>query len=404
VDARHRSAASDNAGRSGFRLATRDRTGLQYTAYSPGGSATFTTKAAAHSALAKIRVEIDAGTWLSPAARAIADAAVKRGPLRFGEYAEAWLAQRPLATRTRDNYRSLLNKHVLPHWHDAVLTEISSSAVRSWHGGLDRSKPRALSNAYSLLKTIMETAVADDLIPANPCKVKGGGRYRRAKEPSMATLAEVAALRAEMPQHYRCAIDLGLWASLRIGEVIGLQRADVALSDVDDADQRGVIYVRRSIGRTRAGREVKLPKSVAGTRDVPLPPHVIPALREHVAAYCAPGRTSWVFPAVTDPRTNVSADVLREAFESARRKIGREDLVFHHLRGIGATLAARAGATVRELQDRLGHATPNMALAYQRVADDRPRQVAEALSRMVANQERQVDAQAPRPSLDLPKQ
>ena len=35
--------------------------GLQYTAYSPGGSATFTTKAAAHGALAKIRVEIDAG-------------------------------------------------------------------------------------------------------------------------------------------------------------------------------------------------------------------------------------------------------------------------------------------------------------------------------------------------------
>ncbi len=361
--------------------------GLQYTAYSPGGSATFLTKAAANSALAKIRVEIDAGTWLSPTARALAEAAAKRGPLTFGDYAETWLEQRALATRTRDHYRSLLNKHVLPHWHDAVLTEITSSAVRQWHGGLDRTKPRALSNAYSLLKTILETAVADDLIPANPCKVKGGGRYRRAKEPSMATLAEVAALRAAMPEHYRCAIDLGLWASLRIGEVIGLQRADVSLSDVDAADQRGVIYVRRSIGRTRAGREEKLPKSVAGTRDVPLPPHVIPALREHLEDYCAPGRKSWVFPAATDPTTNVSADVLREAFETARRKMGREDLVFHHLRGIGATLAARAGATVRELQDRLGHATPNMALAYQRVADDRPRQVAEALSRMVANED-----------------
>jgi len=120
---------------------------------------------------------------------------------------------------------------------------------------------------------------------------------------------------------------------------------------------------------------------------VPLPPHVIPALREHLETYSAPGRTGWAFPAAADPRTNVSADVLREAFETARRKIGREDLVFHHLRGIGATLAARAGATVRELQDRLGHATPNMALAYQRVAQDRPRQVAEALSRMVGTEE-----------------
>jgi len=361
--------------------------GLQYTAYSPGGSATFPTKADANGALAKIRVEIDAGTWLSPTARAVVEAAAEHGPLRLGEYAETWLAQRPLANRTRDLYRSLLDKHLLPHWRDVVLTEITSAAVRQWHGELDKDKPRAVANAYSLLKTIMETAVADDLMSVNPCKVKGGGRYRRAKEPSMATLAEVAALRAAMPEHYRCAIDLGMWASLRIGEVVGLQRADVSLSEVHGADQRGMIYVRRSIGRTSAGREEKLPKSEAGTRDVALPPHVIPALREHVGTYSAPGRTGWVFPATTDPRTNVSADVLREAFETARRKIGREDLVFHHLRGIGATLAARAGATVRELQDRLGHATPNMALAYQRVAEDRPRQVAEALSRMVETEE-----------------
>lgn len=109
--------------------------GLQYAANSPGGSATLTTKADANGALAKIRVEIDAGTWLSPAARAIAEAAAKRGPLRLGEYAGTWLAQRPLATRTRDHYRSLLNAHLLPHWHDAVLTEITSSAIRQWHGG-----------------------------------------------------------------------------------------------------------------------------------------------------------------------------------------------------------------------------------------------------------------------------
>ena len=201
----------------------------------------------------------------------------------------------------------------------------------------------------------------------------------------MASLEEVAALRAAMPERYRCAIDLGLWASLRIGAVIGLQRADVSLSEVDADMQSGVIHVRRSIGRTRAGREEKLPKSAAGTRDVALPPHIVPALRKHLKTQSSAGRTGWVFPAASDPERNVSADVLREAFETARGKIGRNDLVFHHLRGIGATLAAHAGATVRELQDRLGHATPNMALSYQRVAQDRPRQLAEALSRMAGS-------------------
>lgn len=359
--------------------------GLQYTAYSPGGSATFATKSDAQGALAKVRVEIDAGTWTSPAA-AIPEEVVEVGSTTFGDYAETWLAQRPLAARTRDLYRSLLDRHLLPAWEDAELTSITSPAVRRWYGELDKSKPRAVANAYSLLKTILETAVGDDLIPANPCKIKGAGQYRRAKEPAMATLAEIAALREAMPEHYRCAIDLGVWASLRIGEVIGLQRADLSLTAADAKEQAGIIHVRRSVGRTRSGREEKLPKSEAGTRDVPLPPHVVPALREHLATHSAPGRKGWVFPAATDPSVNVSADVLREAFETARHKVDRDDLVFHHLRGVGATLAARAGATVRELQDRLGHATPNMALAYQRVAEDRPRQIAEALSRMAAEE------------------
>lgn len=359
--------------------------GQQYAAYSQGGSATFPTKSYAQVALARIRVEIDAGTWLSPAARAAVEASVARGPLMFGEYAETWLSQRPLATRTRDLYRSLLDKHLLPSWREVELVAITSPAVRQWHGGLDKTKPRAVANAYSLLKTILGTAVADDLIPGNPCKVRGGGQYRRAKEPGMATLEEVSALRAAMLERYRCAIDLGLWASLRIGEVIGLQRADVSLSAVDADDQSGVIHVRRSVGRTRAGREEKLPKSRAGTRDVVLPPHIVPALRQHLQTQSSPGRKGWVFPAASDPEHNVSADVLREAFETARGKIGRDDLVFHHLRGIGATLAAHAGATVRELQDRLGHATPNMALAYQRVAEERPRQLAEALSRLAGS-------------------
>lgn len=97
-----RSAASGSGDRAGFKLGTPGPTACS-TPYSPGGSATFQTKAEAHSALAKIRVEIDAGTWLSPSAQAAAAAVEEQGPLTFGGYAQSWLAQRPLASRTRDS-------------------------------------------------------------------------------------------------------------------------------------------------------------------------------------------------------------------------------------------------------------------------------------------------------------
>lgn len=55
----------------------------------------------------------------------------------------------------------------------------------------------------------------------------------------------------------------------------------------------------------------------------------------------------------------------------------------HDLRHFGAVAAAQAGATTKELMDRLGHATPTMSMRYQHVAKDRPAALAARMSRMI---------------------
>ncbi|GAA4301675.1 hypothetical protein GCM10023162_03010 [Klenkia terrae] len=52
----------------------------------------------------------------------------------------------------------------------------------------------------------------------------------------------------------------------------------------------------------------------------------------------------------------------------------------HDLRGWGATVAARHGATTRELMHRLGHASPAAALRYQRAEQERDAALAAAMS------------------------
>jgi integrase len=47
---------------------------------------------------------------------------------------------------------------------------------------------------------------------------------------------------------------------------------------------------------------------------------------------------------------------------------------------VSATLAARQGATTKELMRRLGHATPDMAMRYQRADAERDRALARAMS------------------------
>jgi site-specific recombinase XerD len=54
--------------------------------------------------------------------------------------------------------------------------------------------------------------------------------------------------------------------------------------------------------------------------------------------------------------------------EVAREAAGRPDSRGHHLRHTGATMAARAEATLAELQERLGHSSVNATLRYQHAA------------------------------------
>ena len=50
-------------------------------------------------------------------------------------------------------------------------------------------------------------------------------------------------------------------------------------------------------------------------------------------------------------------------------------------------MAAHAGATTRELMDRLGHSTSATAMKYQLVADDRPAEIARRLSPLAAQRD-----------------
>ena len=67
----------------------------------------------------------------------------------------------------------------------------------------------------------------------------------------------------------------------------------------------------------------------------------------------------------------------------AREVIGKPGLQWHDLRRTAATLGAQAGATVREMQSRLGHSTPTMALDLQGATAEQDRRIADLLQEEV---------------------
>jgi integrase len=81
---------------------------------------------------------------------------------------------------------------------------------------------------------------------------------------------------------------------------------------------------------------------------------------------------------------HLAPSTLGRYFDAARTVAGRPDCRFHDLRHTGAVLAAGTGASLAELMGRLGHGTPQAALRYQHVAQDRDQVIAELLSKLAS--------------------
>ncbi|MEZ5116955.1 MAG: site-specific integrase [Candidatus Nanopelagicales bacterium] len=326
---------------------------------------TYDTKMDAQAWLENQARDVDRGVWAPP------EPTADRGQT-LRDYSASWLAARELKPSTRALYRDLLDERILPDLGDVALDRLTSATVRTWHARLPADAPTARAHAYSLLRSIMSTAVEDDLVAANPCKVRGAGTARRKIDPRPATLPELEVIVANVPDRYRAMVLLAAWCGLRFGELTELRRGDVDT-------KAGVLRIRRGVSRAGGEYVVGTPKTRAGVRDVAIPPHLLPAVGHHLDAHTGPEPDALLFGAARRGG-HMAPSALFKVYYPAREKAGRPDLRFHDLRHTGATLAAATGATLAELMARLGHSTPQAAMIYQHAAADRDKAIAESLS------------------------
>ena len=163
-------------------------TGYRARYYGPDGRrhtapVRFLTKQDARGWLALRRAEIIRNAWTPPGSAP---------RLTFADYAEHWLAHRELKERTRDHYRKLLDRHLLPAFGALPLASITSEDVRDWYSGFGVNTPTLRAHAYGLLRTILGTATSDGRITVNPCVIRGAGAAKRVHWIRPATLPELA--------------------------------------------------------------------------------------------------------------------------------------------------------------------------------------------------------------------
>ncbi|MCX6459163.1 MAG: tyrosine-type recombinase/integrase [Actinobacteria bacterium] len=326
---------------------------------------TFESRAAAGDWLTVQESTILQQTWTDPTLRNIA----------FGPYAERWIKERAgLRPRTIQLYEWMFERYLKSTLGPMNLSAIDPAVIRSWRLNLLTlgNSETMVAKAYRLLRAIFNTAVEDELIRRNPCRITGGGTEKPSERPVL-ELPQVVALAALIPQRQRSMILLATFASLRYGEVTALQRADVDF-------EAGTVSINHAFTEV-PGRGLVLgpPKSRAGVRTIAVPSTVMAALKDHFQRYVSDSPDAFVFTGVKGKPIRRSHFNGLVDWKAAVAEIGVPQLHFHDLRHTGNTLAASSGVSTRDLMARMGHDSMNAALIYQHATKQADKKISDSL-------------------------
>lgn len=318
-------------------------------------------------------------------ADALAGVAVdpRAGARLLNDYFDGWVDSRlvrgrPLTPATKLGYQRLWRRTVRPTLGRSQLRSVRPEHVRAWHGQVATAvSATEAAKAYRLLRAVLATAEADELIRLNPCRIRGGGQEHSDERPMVAT-SLVLELAETIDVRYRALVLVAGFGGLRTGESLGLRRRDV---DPLHGELHVEVQAQEVAGH---GRIVVAPKSEAGRRVVALPSIVLAALEEHLATFTEAEADAPVFTGLEGGPLRRAT--LSRAWRDAVRATGAPaGLRLHDLRHHAATLTARTpGVTTKELMARIGHASPRAALIYQHATTERDRAIADYLDQQVA--------------------
>ncbi|MGA5040257.1 tyrosine-type recombinase/integrase [Streptomyces olivaceoviridis] len=334
---------------------------------------TFDNKTNAQDWLNLVRADIERSQWRNPDV----------GAVNFEKYAERWLEERGLAPTTVDRYSGLLRLHILPTFGGKDLDEITTPSVRAWRA--ERRKATGdttVAKSYRLLKAILQTAVDDDLLPTNPCRIKGAGKEEADERPT-ATVEQVFDLAEAMGPRWRLMVLLGAFASLRPEELAELRRHSVGL------DECSLRITQASPELTNGRRVTGPPKTRAGKRTVYLPDFLLPELRRHLRWFAEKEPDGLLF--VGEKGAPFRRSTFGRKWRKARKKVGMADnFRFYDLRHTGNTLAADTGAKLKDLMVRAGQSSERAQLIYQHSTAKHQRRLARGIDAEVRAQWQQA--------------
>jgi integrase len=266
--------------------------------------------------------------------------------------------------RSRSHIESVechLRVHLVPFFAERALDRIDEDQVKRLVARLRRRglAPKTIRNILSTLHSVFELARRRRWVVANPCSLVDLPAAARSADIRFLSFDELDAVLARgIPDDDRGAIERPLYlmaamTGLRQGELLGLRWRDLDL-----------IALKVRVRQAYVRGEFKSPKSVRGSRGVPLAALLLAELAQLRDGSPFDTDDDLVF---ADPETGrpLRREAVRTRFRKACDRAGVRVVRFHDLRHtFGTRLAASGEVSLRTLQEWMGHADVKTTLIY----------------------------------------
>ena len=193
----------------------------------------------------------------------------------FGEVAMKWskIVETQIAETTLQNYKKVMNKHVLPEFGNYQIDAIKSLDIESFTSTLTCGS-KTKQNILTPFRLVMKFAKRHNIIQSNPFKDVEPIKKTKNEQKRPLTMDEIRLFINNVDEFWKPLFIVLFFSGIRIAEATALKWKRVDLVN-------GVIKIRRNLVRLKGGKIVyKKPKTDSSVRDVKVPGFVVEALRE----------------------------------------------------------------------------------------------------------------------------
>ena len=314
----------------------------------------------------------------------------KTGKYTVGAWMEVWfenVAKIKVRASSHQSYRGYIDNHITPNIGSIPLEKLTTMDLQKFYrkllakGRVERKEaekqPKGLSaktvrNINQVISSAMDFAVAQKIIPENPCKAVALPKVEHKEMQTIPAEQLQAFLQEAKATGVYEMYYIELATGLRRGELLGLKWTDIDWNN-------GIIKVRRQVARVD-GQIVEAPlKTKNSYRAVTISQQAIEVLKQQK------GKTNdeYVFPSPNGGP--ISPDSVNNMLKRVLARAGIPKVRFHDLRHTFATIALQNGVDIKTVSGMLGHFSAGFTLdTYAHVTTAAQKEAADTMGSVLS--------------------